>query len=287
MPKKESGMWRNKNAPMSKNYRRGGSTYMGGGMTPEEQSSIYRGGPSQPTTGMKKGGTFGNFKVPTLDGKPRRITRKTPQESKVRKKPGMFGGGMSALFPTGKNMTKSERLKYQKDGIPLQTLGKPYEGKVRKKPGMAAGGKLQQQQENQKKAHQGPKLKTIGSKSTKAKATKVKFPKGVLLNSPEGRALSKKKPQERKVRKKPGMGSGGMTINKRTLAKMTPKQLKSKTMTDYFGSKVSESRKGRKKGPGMAGGGRAGFWKLYDKLSSAWPASTGTKVTVLRNSSSF
>ena len=135
MPKKESGMWRNKNAPMSKNYRRGGSTYMGGGMTPEEQSSIYRGGPSQPTTGMKKGGTFGNFKVPTLDGKPRRITRKTPQESKVRKKPGMATGGIT-------------------------------------------------------------------------------------------------------------------NINKRTLAKMTPKQLKSKTMTDYFNSKVSESRKGRKKGPG-------------------------------------
>ena len=182
MPKKESGMWRNKNAPMSKNYRKGGKSYMGGGMTPEEQSSIYRGGPSQPTTGMKKGGTFGNFKVPTLDGKPRRITRKTPQESKVRKKPGMFLGGKSKLKKsTGKKMTKSERQKFQKDGIPLRTLGKPYEGKVRKKP---------------------------------------------------------------------GMGSGGMTINKRTLAKMTPKQLKSKTMTDYFSSKVSEARKGRKRGPG-------------------------------------
>ena len=148
MPKKESGMWRNKNAPMSKNYRQGGSTYMGGGMTPAEKASIMRGGKlsgiaeiqeglGQVRPGMKKGGTFGNFKVPTLDGKPKRITRKTPQESKVRKKPGMFGGGMSSR----KNMTKSERLKYQKDGIPLQTLGKPYEGKVRKKPGMAKGGK--------------------------------------------------------------------------------------------------------------------------------------------------
>ena len=219
MPKKESGMWRKKNAPMSKNYRQGGSTYMGGGMTPAKKSAFFKGPKKsgiaeiqegdlkQVRPGMKKGGTFGNFKVPTLDGKPRRITRKTPQESKVRKK-----------------------------------------------PGMAAGGKLQQQQENQKKAHQGPKLKTIGSKSTKAKATKVKFPKGVLLNSPEGRALSKKKPQERKVRKKPGMGSGGMTINKRTLAKMTPKQLASDTMSEYFTSKVNES-KGRKRGPGMARGG--------------------------------
>tara|TARA_R100001377_G_scaffold59261_1_gene35731 strand:+ start:212 stop:547 length:336 start_codon:yes stop_codon:yes gene_type:complete len=104
MPKKESGMWKNKNAPMSKNYRQGGSTYMGGGMTPAEKASIMRGGKlsgiaeiqeglGQVRPGMKKGGTFGNFKVPTLDGKPRRITRKTPQESKVRKKPGMVKGG--------------------------------------------------------------------------------------------------------------------------------------------------------------------------------------------------
>ena len=86
MPKKESGMWKNKNAPMSKNYQKGGATYMGGGMTPEEQSGIFRGGPATPTPGMKKGGTFGKIVKPFfVDGKPRRITKKTPQESKVRK----------------------------------------------------------------------------------------------------------------------------------------------------------------------------------------------------------
>ena len=47
----------------------------------------------------------------------------------------------------------------------------------------------------------------------------------------------------------------GMNINKRLIDKMTPKQLKSKTMTDYFNSKVSES-KGRKKRPGYSKGGK-------------------------------
>mgnify|MGYP003678441204 CR=1 FL=1 len=46
----------------------------------------------------------------------------------------------------------------------------------------------------------------------------------------------------------------GMNINKKTLAKMTPKQLASPTMSNYFSSKVSES-KGRKKRPGMVRGG--------------------------------
>ena len=271
MPKKESGMWRNKNAPMSKNYRRGGSTYMGGGMTPEEQSSIYRGGPSQPTTGMKKGGTFGNFKVPTLDGKPRRITKKTPQESRVRKKPGMatggklkdpigsinnpgivtltkpkpkpkpkpqesrvrkkpgmFLGGKSKLKKfTGKKMTKSERQKFQKDGIPLRTLGKPYEGKVRKKPGMARGG------------------------MTINKRTLDKMTPKQLASDTMSEYFSSKVNESKGRKRGPGMARGGITnINKKLIDKMTPKQLKSKTMTDYFNSKVSESRKGRKKGPG-------------------------------------
>ena len=47
----------------------------------------------------------------------------------------------------------------------------------------------------------------------------------------------------------------GMTINKKTLAKMTPKQLASPTMSNYFSSKVSES-KGRKKRPGFSHGGK-------------------------------
>ena len=47
----------------------------------------------------------------------------------------------------------------------------------------------------------------------------------------------------------------GMNINKKTLAKMTPKQLASPTMSNYFSSKVSES-KGRKKRPGFSHGGK-------------------------------
>ena len=104
MPKKESGMWRKKNAPMSKNYRQGGSTYMGGGMTPAKKSAFFKGPKKsgiaeiqegdlkQVRPGMKKGGKF--ISPPRIaDGKPRRITKKTPQESKVRKKPGMAKGG--------------------------------------------------------------------------------------------------------------------------------------------------------------------------------------------------
>ena len=47
----------------------------------------------------------------------------------------------------------------------------------------------------------------------------------------------------------------GMNINKKTLAKMTPKQLASPTMSNYFSSKVSES-KSRKKRPGYSTGGK-------------------------------
>jgi len=47
----------------------------------------------------------------------------------------------------------------------------------------------------------------------------------------------------------------GMNINKKTLAKMTPKQLASPTMSNYFSSKVSES-KGRKRRPGYSAGGK-------------------------------
>ena len=46
-----------------------------------------------------------------------------------------------------------------------------------------------------------------------------------------------------------------MNINKKTLAKMTPKQLASPTMSNYFSSKVSES-KGRKRRPGYSAGGK-------------------------------
>ena len=51
------------------------------------------------------------------------------------------------------------------------------------------------------------------------------------------------------------MNMGGMTINKRTLDKMTPAQLGSDTMSQYFTSKVDES-KGRRR-PGMKKGGAA------------------------------
>ena len=225
MPIKESGLWRKKNAPMSKNYRKGGKSYMGGGMTSEEYAA---GGPTQPSRVSKKGRRF--ITPPTIvDGKPMRITRKTPQESKVRKKPGMFLGGKSKLKKsTGKKMTKSERQKFQKDGIPLRTLGKPYEGKVRKKPGMARGGNLNI------------------NKRTLAKMT----PKQ-LASDTMSEYFSSKVNESKGRKRGPGMARGGnLTINKKLIAKMTPKQLKSKTMTDYFNSKVSESRKGRKKGPG-------------------------------------
>ena len=59
----------------------------------------------------------------------------------------------------------------------------------------------------------------------------------------------------------------GMTINKKTLAKMTPKQLASPTMSNYFSSKVSES-KGRKKRPGMYSGGSITInKKTLDKMT--------------------
>jgi hypothetical protein len=213
---------------MSKNYRRGGSTYMGGGMTPEEQSSIYRGGPSQPTTGMKKGGTFGNFKVPTLDGKPRRITKKTPQESKVRKRPGMAKGGRGVAETQGSS--------------PLQISSKAKE---------IAKLKAAQRREERDRKPRGI------TKSSKALTTDL-----IPRKEPQ-----RKTPQESKVRKKPGMGRGGMTINKRTLDKMTPKQLASDTMSEYFSSKVNES-KGRKRGPGMARGGITNINKrLIDKMT--------------------
>ena len=51
------------------------------------------------------------------------------------------------------------------------------------------------------------------------------------------------------------MNMGGMTINKRTLNKMTPKQLASDTMSQYFTSKVDESKGPRR--PGMKKGGVA------------------------------
>ena len=44
MPKKESGMWKNKNAPMSKNYRAGGALNYnkGGGTEVGKEASSYK-----------------------------------------------------------------------------------------------------------------------------------------------------------------------------------------------------------------------------------------------------
>ena len=74
------------------------------------------------------------------------------------------------------------------------------------------------------------------------------------------------KVDESKGRRRPGMkkggaavkkmNMGGMTINKRTLDKMTPKQLASDTMSQYFSSKVDESKGGPRR-PGMKKGGAA------------------------------
>ena len=107
---------------------------------------------------------------------------------------------------------------------------KVNESKGRKRgPGMAAGG---------------PTQPSRVSKKGKS------FKKPTVVEGKPMR-ITRKTPQESKVRKKPGMAGGGnLTINKKLIDKMTPKQLKSKTMTDYFNSKVSESRKGRKKRPG-------------------------------------
>ena len=74
------------------------------------------------------------------------------------------------------------------------------------------------------------------------------------------------KVDESKGRRRPGMkkggvavkkmNMGGMTINKRTLDKMTPAQLGSDTMSQYFTSKVDESKGGPRR-PGMKKGGAA------------------------------
>ena len=135
-------MWKNKNAPMSKNYRRGGDTYMGGGMTPEEQSGIFRGGPAQPTLGMKKGGKF--ISPGKIDGKPPRIVggkkpKPKPQESKVRKKPGMARGGN--LNINKRTLDKMTPKQLASDTMSEYFTSKVNESKGRKRgPGMGSGG---------------------------------------------------------------------------------------------------------------------------------------------------
>ena len=152
MPKKESGMWRKKNAPMSKNYRQGGSTYMGGGMTPAKKSAFFKGPKKsgiaeiqegdlkQVRPGMKKGGKF--ISPPRIaDGKPRRITKKTPQESKVRKKPGMARGGN--LNINKRTLAKMTPKQLASDTMSEYFSSKVNESKGRKRgPGMARGGNL-------------------------------------------------------------------------------------------------------------------------------------------------
>ena len=137
MPIKESGLWRKKNAPMSKNYRKGGKSYMGGGMTSQEYAA---GGPTQPSRVSKKGKSF--KKPPTIvDGKPMRITRKTPQESKVRKKPGMARGGN--LNINKRTLAKMTPKQLASDTMSEYFSSKVNESKGRKRgPGMARGGNL-------------------------------------------------------------------------------------------------------------------------------------------------
>ena len=159
----------------------------------------------------------------------------------------MFGGGATSQpgvkkkrtkgMARGGNLNISKRVldkmtprQLASDTMSEYFTSKVNESKGRKRgPGMAAGG---------------PTQPSRVSKKGKS------FKKPTVVEGKPMR-ITRKTPQESKVRKKPGMARGGnLNINKRTLAKMTPKQLKSKTMTDYFNSKVSESRKGRKKRPG-------------------------------------
>jgi hypothetical protein len=87
---------------------------------------------------------------PTPKPRPKPKKPPTPAARKGGPKKENVGAGRSAYFSggaglkksTGKKMSKSERLKYQKDGIPRRILGKPYEGKVRKRPGFSHGGEM-------------------------------------------------------------------------------------------------------------------------------------------------
>ena len=73
------------------------------------------------------------------------------------------------------------------------------------------------------------------------------------------------------------MNMGGMTINKRTLNKMTPKQLASDTMSQYFTSKVDES-KGRRR-PGMKKGGKVKKMNTGGAMSTQMPQQGGRTMS--------
>lgn len=150
----------------------------------------------------------------------------------------MFGGGATSQPGVKKKRTKgmarggmtpAQKSAFFK-GPKKSGIAEIQEGDLKQvRPGMAAGG---------------PTQPSRVSKKGKS------FKKPTVIEGKPMR-ITRKTPQESKVRKKPGMAGGGnLTINKKLIDKMTPKQLKSKTMTDYFNSKVSESRKGRKKRPG-------------------------------------
>ena len=160
----------------------------------------------------------------------------------------MFGGGATSQpgvkkkrtkgMARGGNLNISKRVldkmtprQLASDTMSEYFTSKVNESKGRKRgPGMAAGGPTQPSRVSKK-------------------GKSFKKPPTIVDGKPM--RITRKTPQESKVRKKPGMAGGGnLTINKKLIDKMTPKQLKSKTMTDYFNSKVSESRKGRKKRPG-------------------------------------
>ena len=93
-------------------------------------------------------------------GKPRRMTKKTPQESKVRKRPGYSTGGSlqkdaaatrqqqaaQAQSSTGQGRIMGPSTGPSR-GPKLKTVTlakpKPQESKVRKRPGFAHGGEMQ------------------------------------------------------------------------------------------------------------------------------------------------
>ena len=150
----------------------------------------------------------------------------------------MFGGGATSQPGVKKKRTKG----MARGGLTPAQKSAFFKGP--KKSGIAEIQEGDLNQVRPGRATGGPTQPSRVSKKGKS------FKKPTVIEGKPMR-ITRKTPQESKVRKKPGMAGGGnLTINKKLIDKMTPKQLKSKTMTDYFNSKVSESRKGRKKRPG-------------------------------------
>ncbi len=150
----------------------------------------------------------------------------------------MFGGGATSQPGVKKKRTKG----MARGGMTPAQKSAFFKGP--KKSGIAEIQEGDLKQVRPGRATGGPTQPSRVSKKGKS------FKKPTVIEGKPMR-ITRKTPQESKVRKKPGMAGGGnLTINKKLIDKMTPKQLKSKTMTDYFNSKVSESRKGRKKRPG-------------------------------------